>query len=104
MAQKVGAGSAHVWLVWMSMYQTYGVKCKTIASDLLSTATNSSSSTIMTAASYDHGPSTPPRDPDPPQAASLHPALRKGSAGPSPSSWVTPEETPVVIVGAGPGV
>ncbi len=37
-AQKVGAGH-HVWLVWMSMYQTYGVKCETIASDLLSTAT-----------------------------------------------------------------
>jgi len=35
---KAGAGH-HVWLVWMSMYQTFGVKCETIATDLLNTAT-----------------------------------------------------------------
>ncbi len=36
------AGSAHhVWLVWQSMYQTYGVKCETIATDLLNAATKS---------------------------------------------------------------
>ena len=37
-AQRAGAGH-HVWLVWMSMYQTFGVKCETIATDLLNTAT-----------------------------------------------------------------
>ena len=29
----------HVWLVWEPMYQTYGVKCETIATDLLDAAT-----------------------------------------------------------------
>jgi mannosyltransferase len=29
----------HVWLVWEPMYQTYGVKCETIATDLLEAAT-----------------------------------------------------------------
>jgi mannosyltransferase len=29
----------HVWLVWEPMYQTYGVKCETIATDLLDVAT-----------------------------------------------------------------
>ncbi len=31
--------SHHVWLVWEPMYQTYGVKCETIATDLLDAAT-----------------------------------------------------------------
>ncbi|HEY1651582.1 MAG TPA: glycosyltransferase family 39 protein [Acidimicrobiales bacterium] len=29
----------HVWLVWQPMYQTYGIKCETIASDLSQAAT-----------------------------------------------------------------
>jgi mannosyltransferase len=29
----------HVWLVWQSMYQTYGIKCETIATDLLAAST-----------------------------------------------------------------
>ncbi len=34
------AGTAHrVWFVWQSMYQTYGVKCEQIATDLLNVAT-----------------------------------------------------------------
>ena len=34
------AGTAHhVWLVWQSMYQTYGIKCEQIASDLVTAAT-----------------------------------------------------------------
>jgi mannosyltransferase len=34
------AGSTHhVWLVWEPMYQTYSIKCETIATDLLQTAT-----------------------------------------------------------------
>ncbi len=37
-AQKAGS-THHVWLVWQSMYQTYGVKCETIATDLLDDAT-----------------------------------------------------------------
>ena len=37
-AQKAGS-THHVWLVWQSMYQTYGVKCETIATDLLNAAT-----------------------------------------------------------------
>jgi mannosyltransferase len=37
-AQKAGANH-HVWLVWQPMYQTYGVKCETIATDLLDAAT-----------------------------------------------------------------
>jgi hypothetical protein len=35
------AGTHHVWLVWQPMYQTYGIKCETIASDLSAAATNS---------------------------------------------------------------
>ena len=37
-AQQAGADH-HVWLVWQPMYQTYGVKCETIATDLLDAAT-----------------------------------------------------------------
>ena len=37
-AQRAGTNH-HVWLVWEPMYQTYGVKCETIATDLLSAAT-----------------------------------------------------------------
>lgn len=37
-AQRADA-THHVWLVWMSMYQTYGVKCETIATELLNSAT-----------------------------------------------------------------
>jgi mannosyltransferase len=34
------AGSTHhIWLVWQPMYQTFGVKCETIASDLIDAAT-----------------------------------------------------------------
>jgi mannosyltransferase len=29
----------HIWLVWQPMYQTYGVKCETIATDLLTAST-----------------------------------------------------------------
>jgi mannosyltransferase len=36
--QRAGA-NRHVWLVWEPMYQTYGVKCETIATDLLEAAT-----------------------------------------------------------------
>jgi mannosyltransferase len=36
--QKAGS-THHVWLVWQSMYQTFGVKCETIATDLLNAAT-----------------------------------------------------------------
>ena len=36
--QRAGT-SHHVWLVWEPMYQTYGIKCETIATDLLDTAT-----------------------------------------------------------------
>jgi hypothetical protein len=36
------AGSGHhVWLVWMSQYQTYSIKCETIATDLLNASTRS---------------------------------------------------------------
>ena len=36
------AGSTHhIWLVWQPMYQTYGVKCETIATDLLNAAAKS---------------------------------------------------------------
>jgi mannosyltransferase len=37
-AQKAGANRS-VWLVWEPMYQTYGIKCETIATDLLNSAT-----------------------------------------------------------------
>jgi len=37
-AQRAGAAH-HVWLVWEPMYQTFGVKCETIATDLLDSAT-----------------------------------------------------------------
>jgi mannosyltransferase len=34
------AGTDHrIWLVWQPMYQTYGVKCETIATDLLNAST-----------------------------------------------------------------
>jgi hypothetical protein len=33
------AGDHHVWLVWQPEYQTYGIKCETIASDLIDVAT-----------------------------------------------------------------
>jgi uncharacterized membrane protein len=34
------AGSGHhIWFVWMSQYQTYGIKCETIATDLLAAST-----------------------------------------------------------------
>ncbi len=36
--QRAGT-SHHVFLVWEPMYQTYGIKCETIATDLLDTAT-----------------------------------------------------------------
>ena len=36
--QRAGT-THHVWLVWEPMYQTYGIKCETIATDLLQTAT-----------------------------------------------------------------
>jgi mannosyltransferase len=36
--QRAGA-NRHVWLVWEPMYETYGVKCETIATDLLEAAT-----------------------------------------------------------------
>ena len=29
----------HVWLAWMSQYQTYGIKCETIATALLNAST-----------------------------------------------------------------
>ena len=37
-AQRAGA-THHVWLVWMSMYETFGIKCETIATDLLDSTT-----------------------------------------------------------------
>jgi 4-amino-4-deoxy-L-arabinose transferase-like glycosyltransferase len=37
--QQAGAGH-HVWFVWQSMYQAYGIKCETIASELLASATS----------------------------------------------------------------
>jgi len=36
--QRAGANH-HVWLVWEPNYQTYSIKCETIATDLLETAT-----------------------------------------------------------------
>jgi hypothetical protein len=38
LTRKAGA-THHIWFVWESMYQTYGVKCETIATDLLDAAT-----------------------------------------------------------------
>ena len=38
--KKATAGGHHIWLVWQPMYQTYGIKCETIASTLLATATS----------------------------------------------------------------
>jgi mannosyltransferase len=35
---KKAGSTHHVWLVWEPMYQTYGIKCETIASDLLAAA------------------------------------------------------------------
>jgi len=39
--QKATAHGAHIWLVWAPMYQTYGIKCETIATGLLNAATSS---------------------------------------------------------------
>ena len=36
--RKVPPGN-HVWYVWQPMYQTYGIKCETIASAIINTAT-----------------------------------------------------------------
>ena len=36
---QLAGANRHVWLVWEPMYQTYGIKCETIATDLLETAT-----------------------------------------------------------------
>ena len=36
--QRATAGGHHIWLVWQPMYETYGIKCETIASTLLETA------------------------------------------------------------------
>jgi len=36
---KAASSGKHLWLVWEPMYQTYGVKCETIATDLLASAT-----------------------------------------------------------------
>jgi uncharacterized membrane protein len=36
---RAGAGGRHVWLVWQPEYQTYGIKCETIASNLIDAAT-----------------------------------------------------------------
>jgi mannosyltransferase len=36
---KKAGSTRHVWLAWQSMYQTFGVKCETIATDLLNAAT-----------------------------------------------------------------
>ncbi len=36
--QRAGSDH-HIWLVWQPMYETYGVKCETIASDLINAAT-----------------------------------------------------------------
>jgi hypothetical protein len=38
--QKATAGGRHIWLVWEPQYQTYGIKCETIASTLLDAATS----------------------------------------------------------------
>jgi hypothetical protein len=35
---RAGTGH-HIWLAWMPSYQTYGIKCETIASDLLGAST-----------------------------------------------------------------
>jgi hypothetical protein len=35
---RTGSGH-HIWLVWQPNYQTYGIKCETIASDLLAAST-----------------------------------------------------------------
>jgi uncharacterized membrane protein len=37
--RRAGAGGHHLWLVWQPEYQTYGIKCETIASDLIDAAT-----------------------------------------------------------------
>ena len=37
-AEKAGTDH-HLWLVWQPMYQTFGVKCETIAADLQAAAT-----------------------------------------------------------------
>jgi mannosyltransferase len=37
-AQRAGT-SHHVWLVWQPMYQSYGIKCEQIATDLITAAT-----------------------------------------------------------------
>ncbi len=38
--QRAGTGTTHhIWLVWQPMYQTYGIKCETIATGLLATST-----------------------------------------------------------------
>jgi hypothetical protein len=37
-AQRAGR-SHHIWLVWQSMYQSYGIKCEQIAADLVAAAT-----------------------------------------------------------------
>jgi 4-amino-4-deoxy-L-arabinose transferase-like glycosyltransferase len=36
---KQAGTNHHIWLVWQSMYQTFGIKCETIASELSGTAT-----------------------------------------------------------------
>jgi mannosyltransferase len=36
---RLAGSNHHIWLVWEPMYQTYGVKCETIATDLLDAAT-----------------------------------------------------------------
>jgi hypothetical protein len=38
--QRAGTGH-HIWLAWQPMYQTYGIKCETIATDLLASASRS---------------------------------------------------------------
>jgi hypothetical protein len=37
-AQRAGTAH-HVWLVWQPMYQSYGIKCEQIATDLITAAT-----------------------------------------------------------------
>jgi mannosyltransferase len=39
-AKRAGSDH-HVWLVWQPMYETYGIKCEQIASDLINAATKS---------------------------------------------------------------
>jgi hypothetical protein len=39
-AQRAGT-THHVWVVWQSMYQSYGIKCETIVTDLINAATKS---------------------------------------------------------------